>query len=315
MKKKFISIVIPARNEEGNISAMYKALQDVWANLPTYDWECIFVDDGSTDGTKKALRDLCAQDPRVKGIYFTKNFGKEMATTAGLREVSGGAAILLDADLQHPPSLILDFVKKWEEGADMVVGIRNHNADAGFFDKTASHLFYLLMRSLSNSDLEEGETDFRLIDRKVITEYNRFTERERMTRALMNELGFPKEIVFFDAPERMHGEAQYSFGKLVHLALSSFIAHSIFPLKLVGYLGLVITIVSGALGVVVFFERYVYNDSWRWHVSGPAQLAIINVFLVGVVLMALGIIGLYVSIINRETSGRPLYVVRERTNF
>lgn len=315
MKKKFISLVIPAHNEEKNIPLIYRALKEVCAALPAYEYECIFVNDGSTDGSATAVETLAAVDPRVKYIEFSRNFGKEMATTAGIEAATGDAVIMIDADLQHPPALIPELVRAWEKGAEVVVGVRTKNNGEGLAKRWGSWLFHRIMRTMSETALERGETDLRLLDKAVADAFKRLPERRRMTRTLINWLGFRRATVYFEAPARENGVAGYSLGKLVHLALNSFVSNSLLPLRLAGYLGLGITSFSGVLGALVFIERYILNDAWGWNVSGSAQLAIINVFLIGIVLMALGIIALYIANIHTEVARRPLYVVRRRENF
>jgi glycosyltransferase involved in cell wall biosynthesis len=308
--QKSISIVIPVHNEEKNIPLVYRAVKSVMDQVSTYTHEIIFVNDGSTDGSQVEIDALRTEDATVRGIEFTRNFGKEIATTAGIREAVGDAVICLDADLQHPPALIPEFITHWEHGAEVVVGMRSSNSGEGFVKRYGSKLFYTIMSRISETEMTAGETDFRLIDRSVADVFSTLNERGRMTRSLINWLGFRKETVSFAAPARLHGQAQYSFPKLVRLALNSFASNSLFPLRVAGYLGLFITGFSFLLGLTVFFERYVFGDSLNWHISGSAQLAIINVFLIGIVLMALGIIAIYIGRINEEVSNRPLYVVR-----
>lgn len=315
MTKRRISIVIPVHNEEKNIPLVYSALQSVWEQIPAYEYEFIFVNDGSTDGSATAIEALTAADPRVKYIEFSRNFGKELATTAGIEAAEGDAVIMLDADLQHPPALIPELVGAWERGAEVVVCLRTKNHGEGLAKRVGSWLFHRIMRAMSETAVERGETDFRLLDRAVADAFKRLPERRRMTRVLINWLGFRRETVYFEAPARENGVAGYSIGKLVHLALNSFVSNSLLPLRLAGYLGLGITSFSGALGTLVFVERYILDDAWGWSVSGSAQLAIINVFLIGIVLMALGIIALYIANIHTEVAGRPLYVARRRVNF
>ncbi|MEI7720242.1 MAG: glycosyltransferase family 2 protein [bacterium] len=315
MKKKLISIIIPLLNEEKNIPLVYDALREVWVKLPTYEYEFIFVNDGSTDHSALAIAALAAKDKAVKCIEFSRNFGKEMATTAGIEAATGDAVMMLDADLQHPPLRIPDFVSRWERGAEVVVGMRTHNASDRMVTRVGSKIFHAISGLISETSINKGETDFRLIDRVVVNAFKQLPERERMTRSLINWLGFKKEFVEFEAPARLHGDAKYSTSKLIHLALYSFVSNSLLPLRLAGWLGLCITFLSGLLGIAVFLERYIFNDAFSWHVSGSAQLAIINVFLIGIVLMALGIIALYIGKIHGEVAGRPLYVVRKRMNF
>ncbi len=315
MKKKLISIVIPVYNEAENVLPLYGALRDVWSQLSDYDYELIFVNDGSNDTSGKAVQSLVLADKGVKYIEFSRNFGKEMATTAGIEASTGDAVIMLDADLQHPPQLIPELIVRWERGAEVVVGLRTRNHGEGLTKRGGSWLFYHIMAAISETDMLAGETDFRLIDRTVATAFNNLSEQKRMTRSLINWLGFKKEYVTFEAPARLHGETKYSTNKLTRLALYSFISNSLLPLRMAGYLGMTVTFFSGIVGITVFFERYVFNDALHWHVSGSAQLAIIDVFLIGIVLMALGIVALYIENIHTETSGRPLYVVRKRENF
>ncbi len=270
------------------------------------------MNDGSTDGSQKAIDALAAEDEAVRGIEFTRNFGKEAATTAGIREAAGDAVICLDADLQHPPALIPEFIKRWESGAEVVVGVRSSNNGEGLVKRYGSKLFYALMSRISDTPLIPGETDFCLLDREVAEAFKTLRERGRMTRSLISWLGYRKETIPFAAPARLHGTASYSFTKLVRLALNSIASNSLFPLRAAAYLGLFITVGSFVLGVVVFAERYLFADALHWHVSGAAQLSIINAFLVGIVMMMLGLVSIYIGRINEEVSHRPLYVARKQ---
>ncbi len=315
MNKKLLSVIVPVFDEAENVPAIYKALRTTLEGMHAYEFEIIFVNDGSTDGTGTAIENLVATDKNVKLIEFSRNFGKEMATTAGIEAAGGDAVIMIDADMQHPPSLIHEFVSKWEKGAEVVIGVRTRNSNEGFIKKLGSAFFYHVIRLISDVGMQHGETDFRLIDKAVADAFRTFAERDRMTRALINWLGFKKEYVFFEAPARLHGVAKYTPRKLVALALHSFVSNSLVPLRFAGYLGVFITFWSGVLGVVVLIERYAMKDSLGWNVSGSAQLAIINVFLIGVVLTALGIIALYIANIHTEVAGRPHYIVRKRKNF
>lgn len=313
--KRQISVVIPVFNEERNVPHIYEALDGVTKTeiANAYDWEFLFVNDGSKDGSLSALHAL-SSDSRVHVIEFTRNFGKELATTAGIHAATGDAIIMIDADMQHPPALIPEFIKQWEAGAEVVVGVRTKNKGEGPIKKYGSHLYYWIMRSISETEVIPGETDFRLIDRQVADAFNDLSEHQRMTRALINWLGFKKATVTFKASKRLHGEAAYSTGKLLHLAIHAFISNSLLPLRLAGYIGVFISVFSFLLGLAVFTQRYVFHDALSWHVSGTAQLAIINVFLVGIVLMSLGLIALYVGKITDEVTRRPLYVVRKSRN-
>jgi dolichol-phosphate mannosyltransferase len=312
-ERSLTSVVIPCCNEEANVPRLHQALVGVFAPLASrYTAEFLFVDDGSTDGTAAAVETLAKNDPRVTLISFSRNFGKEVATTAGIRNAHGAAIIILDADLQHPPELIPLFLEKWQNGAEVVIGVRKKNKHYSLSKRWGAALYYKLMGAISDTPMLPRETDFRLIDREVADAFNAFTERERSTRALIDWLGFKREYIEFDMDDRANGKASYSMGKLFHLAIYSSVSHSLFPLRIAGYLGVFITFFSGLLGLAVIFEQYIFRDVWHWHFSGSAQLGIIDAFLIGIVLSCLGIIALYVENIHSETINRPMYVIRKK---
>jgi glycosyltransferase involved in cell wall biosynthesis len=308
-----ISVVVPMKNENDNIIRLYLRIRDTFEKLAGYAYELIYVDDGSTDDSAKTVKHIKDRDPGVKLIQLSRNFGKEIATTAGLHHASGKAAVMIDADLQHPPELIAAFIDKWREGFDIVVGKRLDGArHTSKVKHVTSHAFYKIIRSISRVEIIPNTTDFRLLDRAVINEFNRFTERNRMTRGLIDWLGFSRAIVEFTPEKRYKGDASYSFISLVKLALNSAISMSFFPLYLAGYLGGLIVIVSVPLGLFIFIDRYIFNDPLHLHISGPAQLAVILLFLVGVILICLGLIALYIANIYGEVANRPLYVVKRQ---
>jgi polyisoprenyl-phosphate glycosyltransferase len=253
-----------------------------------------------------------ASDKNISYIELSRNFGKEVATTAGIHAATGEALIMIDADMQHPPEVIPQLIEKWHQGSDMVIGVRTRNPDAGIFYRACAWFYYKIMNAITETTMVPGETDFRLIDRQVIDAFNSFTERERVTRVLLNWMGFKKAYVEFEAGKRVNGEAGYNYSKLIHLALHSFVANSLTPLRIAGYLGMVITTLSGLLGLAIFVQVYLLHDMLGWSITGSAKLAVVNVFLIGIVLMCLGIMALYIATIHNETSGRPLYVVREK---
>ncbi len=311
--RQLISVVIPLYNEANNVRPLYDALGSVFASLDV-EHEFIFVDDGSTDGTTAALGEIAHADPSARVIELSRNFGKEIAVTAGVRAAKGDACIIMDADLQHPPALIPEFIRRWRGGAEVVIGVREGGA-GGFLRRVCSRAYYAILGAISETRVIPNATDFRLLDRAVIDQFNRFTEKSRMNRALIDWLGFRREYVTFAAPPRADGKSRYGTVRLVRLAVSSIVSHSLFPLKFAGYLGVSITLVSGALGAFIFVEKYVLADPLELNISGPAILAVINLFLVGIVLTCLGLIALYIANIHGEVTGRPLYVVRSRRNF
>ncbi|MFZ1987936.1 MAG: glycosyltransferase family 2 protein [Minisyncoccia bacterium] len=312
---KSLSIVIPAFNEEGNIEPIYKAVARVLEeDLSSYTATIIFVDDGSSDGTASKIHALAQEDARVSLIGLSRNFGKEVALTAGIHAATGDAIVTLDADLQHPPQVIASLVRSWEEGNEVVIGIRTKEGGEPILRQAGSHLFSFFMRRLSEVPSVRGASDFRLIDRKVAEAFKQFGEHRRITRGLIDWLGFRRVFVAFVAPERVRGAVRYSYPKLFGLAFSAIVAHSFFPLRLVGYLGIIITPLAMALGLFVIVEQPILGDPLGLEVSGTAMIAIFILFLVGIILISLGLMALYIEGIKSEVTGRPLYVVRETVN-
>lgn len=315
MNKK-ISIIVPLYNESKHVALFYEELNKVWKNLSnSYNFELIFVNDGSTDATETELKKLTQLDQKVKQLEFSRNFGKEIAISAGLKYATGNAAIIIDGDLQHPLELMPQFITLWEKGAEVVVGVIKNNKNKNPLRKYASKLFYTLLRLVGDSYFIPHGTDYRLLDRKVINAFNTCTERNRITRGLIDWLGFKRELIYFDAKERRYGQPTYSISKLSRLFMNSFVSLSFFPLKLAGYLGILITLIAALLGTFIFTEQYILKDPLSLHFSGVAQLAIINMFLVGIVLICLGLIALYIANMHTEVLNRPFFIVRNKENF
>lgn len=309
IERPFISVIIPMYNEEDNVSHVHAAVKKVTKHL-SYRFEYLFINDGSSDKTTERLLKLSQSDSEVVPIELARNFGKEIALTAGLHAAKGDAAIMLDADLQHPPDHIPEFIQKWEKGADVVVGVRKEYKTA-LHKRVLSKLFYSSINKVSDIQITPHATDFRLVDKQVILAFNQFTERNRITRGLFDWLGYKRDFVYFVADEREHGTASYSFVKLVRLGIDSFVGHSLFPLRLAGYIGFLITIISLPLGAFIFVTKFLFNNSLFGMVfSGNAILAVISLFLSGLTLTCLGLMSLYIANIHQEVANRPLYVVR-----
>jgi polyisoprenyl-phosphate glycosyltransferase len=308
-KDTLISIIVPVYNESAGLTAFHKALTKVIDKLP-YQFEVIFVDDGSKDTSLEVLQELAKKDSRIRIVEFARNFGKELATTAGLHSAQGNAALMIDADLQHPVELIKEFIKKWDAGADVVVGLRDGRKKDSLGKRFASKTFYKILSALADVDITPNATDFRIVDRAVIDHFNRFTERNRMTRGLLDWLGFHREFITYQEKERHFGAASQSLIKLIKLAINSFISNSLLPLRVAGYLGVIITLFSVPLGLFIFVEKYVLKESMGFHFSGSVILVVVLLFLVGIILMSLGLIALYIANIHTEVTGRPLYVIR-----
>lgn len=305
--RRLVSIIIPAYNESVGISHFHKEL---CAALPTgYDFEVIFVNDGSTDSTLEKLYSLQSTDPRVRIISLSRNFGKEVATTAGIIEAHGEAIVIIDADGQHPVELISQFLDEWTKGRKVVIGVRKVNQNEGAVKHYGSKLFYRLFNLISGDPLVPGSTDFRLIDREVQQEFSRLKEHSRITRALIDWLGYEKSYITFVANPRVHGEATYSTSKLLRLAINSVVSLTTFPLYASAYLGIIITLLSLLIGLFIFVEQYILGDPMSLNITGSASLGFLILFLVGIMLACQGLVAMYISRIYEEVKGRPLYII------
>lgn len=312
--KRLVSIVVPVYNEADNVRELYRAVSEVLKNLP-YEREFVFVDDGSSDGSDIQVEQLAKDDPRVKFLQFSRNFGQQAATSAGIMHASGDAVITMDADLQHPPRLIPEFLRVWEEGAEVVIGVRNPRKDQSIARRIGTHLFFRLMNAISEAETMVNASDFRLLDRKVADAFSKLTERRRLTRALIDWLGFKRTYVRFDVDDRFSGRTHYTYSQLLTLAFSSIIAHSRLPLYAASVLGIAITLIAGALGLFILVEQVVLGDPLQFDVSPIGMLAVMLLFLNGVVLISLGLLSAYVAAVREEVIGRPFFVVRKTLNF
>jgi dolichol-phosphate mannosyltransferase len=307
---KLISIVIPVYNEEQNIPLIAEEIKKVFADL-SYRYEIIFVNDGSKDNSFLEIYNLAQRDEHIKGLDFSRNFGKEPATSAGCHIATGDAVITIDADLQHPPEIIKQFLTLWEEGNEVVYTVRSENKGASWFKKLTSHLYYWIFNKFTDMVTEPRSTDFRLIDKKVVDVFRKFPERERMFRGMIDWMGYKRAKVEFVANERVNGEAQYSYTKLFRLAMNSFTSFSLLPLKFAGYIGVFVMVISGALFLAMLITRWFFNANLFTPI---AILAVGNAFLISIVLVSLGFIALYIARIHNEVINRPLYIVREEVN-
>ena len=310
-KKKLISIIIPVYNEEKNIPLISKEIKKIFSNLK-YNYEIIMVNDGSKDGSILEIKKLAENNKKIKGIDFSRNFGKEVATSAGCHCAKGDAAIIMDADLQHPPELIPRLIKKWEKGAEMVYTVRKESRGSSVFKKTTSFLYWWLLGKISSVQSEPHSTDFRLLDKKILKEFKHFPERGRIFRGIIDWMGFKRDRIEFIAPERENGVATYDYRKLFGLAINSLTAFSLLPLRIAGYLGILITFLSGILIIVMFITRW-FLDSTTF--SSLSFVVVSNIALSGIMLISLGFIALYIARIHDEVVDRPLYIIRNKINF
>jgi len=312
ISSSLFSIVIPVHNEEENLLWHHNKIVSYFEKRK-FDYEIVYVDDGSSDSSLQIIKNLRKESQKsVRYITLSRNFGKEAATTAGLHTASGDAVIIMDADGQHPIELVDTFIENWEQGAEVVVGVRKSNQGEGFVKKHGSNMFYSILRFIGGKEVVPGTTDFRLIDKKVVAEFNKLTERNRVTRNLVDWLGYNRVEVPFEANERHAGTAGYSYRKLFKLAIDGIVSHSTRPLKMIALLGFIISVLSATLGIILALQKYVFGDPIGLSITGSALIAVFISFLVGVVLVCQGLLALYLESVYYEAQNRPLYVIREQ---
>lgn len=299
-----IAIIIPVYNEQDNISIMYDKLTEVLSN---YTWNIWFINDGSSDNSEEILNKLLVSNENVNVISFTRNFGHMAALTAGIDNAKGDALIMLDADMQHPPELIPEMIQKWEKGADVVQCVRNDYVKASLFKRFTSRMFYSLFRLLSGMDIMSNTADFRLLDKRVVDSLKTFNERNKFIRGLIWWTGYKRELIYFNAPERMHGETKYSRKNMFNFALNAIVSFSSFPLKLIFIVGLMILV-----GVIVYSLYalcvFIFTDNTQ---PGWLSLLLVTMFFNGIILIAMGIIGHYLATVYDEIKQRPIYIINQ----
>lgn len=301
-----LSIVVPLLNEEANLRRLYERVSEVFGRLEV-DGQLIFVDDGSTDGSARIISELARKDPRVTGLRFSRNFGHEAASTAGLDMADGDAIVLMDADLQDPPELIERMVPMWREGHQIVYARRSRREGETAYKRFTSWLFYRIMNMLSDVDIPADVGDFRLVDRKVLEAVKKCREHDRFMRGLIAWTGFNSTELVYDRPERAGGQTKYNTLKLLLLSLDAAVGFSVLPLRVATAIGFVVMFASlGMVGVLVGQKLLRQLD-----IPGYALLTAGLFFLGGVQMLLLGILGEYIGRIYRQIQARPLYVVQE----
>ena len=304
--KKTISFVVPVYNEAENLREFYKRLTEVMAGIE-YDYQLLFVDDGSNDGSVLILKELTRNDERVQAFLLSRNFGHQMALTCGLDNACGDAVITMDGDLQHPPELVPELISLWEAGSEIVQTVRRDTEDASFFKKLTSRLYYKLINKMSKVSITPGGSDFRLMDRLAVDALNLYGERARFIRGLVNNLGYKVASVEFVAPPRFAGSSKFNLRKMLHFALDGITAFSKVPLRWAFYIGLLCGLGSMLVLFHVIYIKLITDDA----VPGWATLSASIRFLGGVQLVGLGIIGEYVGRVFEEVKQRPLYLVKQ----
>ena len=305
MKK--ISILIPCYNEEKSLPMLYPELVKLMDANPGFEWELMFVNDGSSDGTLQELQRLRQQDARVNYVDLSRNFGKEAAMLAGFDYVTGDCMVIIDADLQHPPTLIPDMIKYWEQGYDDVYAKRLSRGKESWLRKRLSLLFYKLLQSASRFDVLQNVGDFRLLDRKCINALKQMRESERYTKGMYSWIGFKKKEVTFEQGDRVAGESSMSYRRLFSFALDGITSFTTVPLRISTIVGSIVSLCAFIYMIYVFFKALIWGDP----VQGYPTLVILILFLGGVQLLSLGIIGEYIGRIYNETKKRPKYIVRQ----
>lgn len=304
------SIVVPAYNEQEVLAESYKRLTEVMEQTKE-NYEIIFINDGSRDRTYEIIELICKKDRHVKLINFSRNFGHQIAVTAGMEYSSGQAIVIIDADLQDPPHIILEMIKKWKEGYDVVYGQRLKREGETFFKKFTAKCFYRFLNKMTSMQIPVDTGDFRLIDRKVCDVMNQIHEKNRYVRGLVSWVGFKQTAVAYKRESRFAGETKYPLKKMLKLASDAILSFSYKPLRLAGLVGGTLSICSFIYLIVVIFQKLLTDTTQ----PGWASLFAIILFFNGVSLILHSITGEYVGRIYEETKNRPLYIVRETLNF
>ncbi|GII52187.1 dolichol-phosphate mannosyltransferase [Planotetraspora thailandica] len=306
-----ISYVLPVYNEQDGIRRFNDELDAALAERPEYSYEIVYVNDGSSDATLSILHDLAKNDPRIRVIDFSRNFGHQIAITAGLDEATGDAVIIMDTDLQDPPRVSLQLIDEWRGGAEIVHARRRTRQDT-LFKRATAHAYYRTMRNVFKVDIPLDTGDFRLLDRRVAEELRRFRERSRFVRGIVATMGFRQSEVAFDRDERFAGDTKYPLRKMAKLAIDGVTGFSTVPLRLITRLGFIVLMLSFvgiayAVGMRIFLPDVT--------VSGWTMLMVAMLFLGGTQMLSIGVLGSYIGRTYTEAQARPLYIVRQVIHY
>lgn len=308
MDRKLVSLVVPCFNEEAVLAETYRQLAALAQSQPDYRFEFVFVDDGSRDTTLALLRGIVASDPQARVIALSRNFGHQLAVTAGIDEARGEAVVLLDADLQDPPAVVATMLARWREGWQVVYGVRSERVGESYFKLLSARLFYRVLNYLSDTPIPLDTGDFRLMDRKVVEVLRQMPERDRFVRGMVSWVGFRQLALPYRRAARFAGSTKYPLSKMLKFASNGIISFSMRPLKLAIHAGMLCALLACA-GIVWAFVERLLTHNW---VPGWTAIIIAVLFLGGVQLISTGILGEYVGRTYMQTKGRPLYVVGER---
>ena len=305
-----LSVVVPTYNEESNLNYLFERLESVLASLST-TYEIVCVNDGSKDNTLKCLIEQHNRNRAIKVIDLSRNFGKEIALTAGIDYAKGAAIIPIDADLQDPPELIKDLVVKWREGYDVVYATRRSRQGESWLKRFTAYAFYRTIGKMSRVTIPSNTGDFRLLDRRVVEAIKQMPERTRFMKGLFTWVGFQQTSIFYDREPRFRGKTKWNYWKLWNFALDGITSFSLLPLKIWSYIGLIISLVSLLYAVLLLIRTLILGND----VPGYASIIISILFLGGIQLISLGILGEYLGRVYEEVKARPLYFVRDTYGF
>lgn len=305
-KRQLISIVVPAFNEEAVLPRFHQTVTAVLADQP-FEFEIVYVNDGSSDGTLDIIKQLRTTDKQITLIDLSRNFGKEIALTAGLHKAAGDAVVVIDADLQDPPELIPELIREWQNGYDVVYAQRTHRKGESLLKKTTAHFFYRIIQRISKIEIPEDTGDFRILSRRAVNALNTVSEQHRFMKGLFAWIGYKQKAVHYQRDPRQAGETKWNYWKLWNFALDGITSFTIAPLKISTYLGLITAAGAFTYGTYMVIETLIHGNP----VPGYPSLIVIVLFLGGVQLTAIGILGEYLGRIFNETKRRPLYFVNE----
>lgn len=313
INKPLLSVIVPIYFEEQIINEFYNRTKKVLSNMESkIDHEIIFIDDGSKDKSLDLLKELSRKDKKVHVISFSRNFGHQFAITAGIDHAKGDAVVIIDGDLQDPPEVIPEMIAKWEEGYKVVYGVRKKRKGENAIKLLTSKLFYRLLKKLSDVDLPVDAGDFRLLDEKIANILKSMREENRYVRGLISWIGFPQYGLLYERDRRYAGETKYTLKKMVKFAFDGIISFSDKPLKITAYLGFFITVTSFSASIKIIVGKIINP---QLSISGWTSLILTVLFLGGIQLISLGIIGLYIGRQYRETKRRPLYIISDKFGF
>lgn len=309
--RTLLSVVVPCFNEEAVIQETHRRLGAVLNDLSAMDYEIVYVDDGSRDRTPLLLQQLQAADRRVRVVQFSRNFGHQIAVTAGVEHSAGDAVVLIDADLQDPPEIIHEMVRRWQEGYDVAYGVRTDRPGESAFKLATAKGFYRFINKMSETEIPLDTGDFRLMSRKVVSALEAMPERDRFVRGMVSWVGFRQVGVPYRRDARLAGESKYPLLKMVRFALDGITSFSVQPLRAATWFGFAVSGLA-LVGIVYALVNRLFTDDW---VTGWTAMFIMVLFLGGVQLLSLGVIGEYIGRIYGEAKRRPLYLVAERYGF